>query len=71
MNFKLLLAVLKTKYKSFGNRAFNKASHLLWNSLPTVFIGLQAEQLLHKSLLNLGKFEAVEEVSAYSWVFFY
>ena len=34
MNFKLLLAVLKTKCKSFGNRAFNKAGHLLWNSLP-------------------------------------
>ena len=36
----------------------------------TVFIRLQAERFLHKSSLNLGKFEAVEGVSAYSQVFF-
>ena len=36
----------------------------------TILIQLSAERFLHKSTLNLGKFEAVEEVSAYSWVFF-
>ena len=36
----------------------------------TVFIRLQAKRFLHKSSLSLGKFEAVEGVSAYSRVFF-
>ena len=36
----------------------------------TVFIWLQAERFLQKSSLSLGKFEAVEGVSAYSRVFF-
>ena len=36
----------------------------------TVFIRLQAKRFLHKSSLSLGKFEAVEGVSAYNWVFF-
>ena len=36
----------------------------------TILIRLQAERFLHKSTLNLGKFEAAEEVSAYSRVFF-
>ena len=35
----------------------------------TVFIRLQAKQFLHKSSLDLGKFEAVEGVLAYSQVF--
>ena len=35
----------------------------------TVFIRLQAERFLPKSSLSLGKFEAVEGVSAYSRVF--
>ena len=39
------------------------------DSQDTVFIRLQAEQFLPKSSLILGKFEAVEGVSAYSRVF--
>ena len=35
----------------------------------TVFIRLQAERFLNKSSLSLGKFEAVEGVSAYSRIF--
>ena len=54
MNFKLLLAVLKTKCKSFGNRAFNKASHLLWNSLPNSIRHLTDLQKIQKRAQNFS-----------------
>ena len=45
-----------TQYCSFEGKFYHKCN---------AFIRVQAEQFSHKSSLNLGKFEAIEGVSAY------
>ena len=74
----LILPVFKCKKKDFY---WMSSDHSDWHQddfFPWLarywnyctYLAISWQWFLYKSTLNLGKFEAVEEVSAYSWVFF-